>query len=69
MKPVNLLNSETATNLKYEIISARTAMLIDPVTQGIQIPVQSRLQRVHWAIRDRSLMHVIEMVKREAYVQ
>jgi len=34
MRPVNLLNPETAADLKYEIISARTDMLIDPVTQG-----------------------------------
>ncbi len=43
MKLVNLLNRETATDLKYEIISARSDMLIDPVTLRIEIPVQARV--------------------------
>jgi len=55
MKPVHLINPETATHLKYEIISARTEMGIDPVTQGIEIPVQTRITgRVRWPIGTES---------------
>jgi hypothetical protein len=67
MKPVNLLNSEAATDLKYEIISARTEIGIDPVTQGIEIPVQSRITgRVRWPIATEWTRHIIKMAKREA---
>jgi hypothetical protein len=67
MKAVNLFNPETATNLKYEIISARTEMGIDPVTQGIEIPVQTRITgRVRWPIGTEWTRHIIRMAKREA---
>ena len=67
MKPVNLINPETATHLKYEIISARTEMGIDPVTQGIEIPVQTRITgRVRWPIGTEWTRHIIRMAKREA---
>jgi hypothetical protein len=67
MKPVNLFNPETATHLKYEIISARTEMGIDPVTQGIEIPVQARVTfGVRWAIERELTKHIIKMAKREA---
>jgi hypothetical protein len=67
MKAVNLFNPETATHLKYEIISARTEMGIDPVTQGIEIPVQTRITgRVRWPIGTEWTRHIIRMAKREA---
>ena len=67
MKPVKLLNPETATNLKYDIISARTEVGIDPVTQGIEIPVQSRITgRVRLPIETEWTRHIIKMAKREA---
>ncbi len=67
MKPVNLLNPEPATHLKYEIISARTGMGIDPVTQGIEIPVQARVTfGVRWGIERELTKHIIKMAKREA---
>ena len=67
MKPVKLLNPKTATDLKYEIISARTEMGIDPVTQGIEIPVQARVTgRVRWPIGSEWTRHILKMAKREA---
>ena len=67
MKPVKLLDPEIATNLKYEIISARTEMGIDPVTQGIEVPVNTRIiGRVRWPIGSEWTRHILKMAKREA---
>jgi len=67
MKPVKLLDPKIATNLKYEIISARTELGIDPVTQGIEVPVQARVTgRVRWPIGSEWTRRILKMAKREA---